>query len=1360
MNGPAHVPHREAASSAARHWAHVGTAAAAVLAAAAWLRAPGVPYLLLLALATGGSAWLAARAWRRGAIQRGATFLRVGAPTGAALLMLGFAAGQQVTLIRLDRDWERWEAEALAAAAASMDATLASAARDLDATARQALDAPADPGEAFAALAALPAGPGERGVLLEDSAPEDLLVDTGEGPLAWAGVIRIVPDDAVGLRVLRSPFYTVLAATRTAGSRRATAMVVLDAVPPADRIAAPLAGMATWPVTAKRFEFELLDAASAAAASAADVTPVARLPLADGSVLRAIPGALVREEVELRTTEAARTRGLVLLGLLVAAFVALAWPPAGARTRLATLAVLLATVGLVPFATVSNATRLFDPSVYFAPIGGAWTASVGALLLTGGLLLLAVLTAVRALPVPRSRAVAGALVLVVAAGAPFLLRALARGIVAPRGEVPMGLWLSYQIALFLVGTAALMAVAAAGRALFARRGIGSGIGPAIALAAALAAPLLWEGPGRWPSWYPAWWMVAIVALALARRSRRTVLTTAAVAGMGATVLVWGALARERAERAVADVAGLGEVAESPVQLLERFADDLGGAPAPRSAADLLRAFVASDLAAAELPLALVAFAPDGSVRDSLMLWDTGDGAGFARAAAGAALDAGQASLTTRDAATGVRLVLAVPHDDGGVTAVVVAPESQLFPPEPYGALLGLRRAPRGDPGYVIAVHPPRLLPAGAPDTPRWERRGGDLHADWVATIGTRPVRAHVEVELRTLDALVQRGTLVLLVDLVVVLALWALSTLGNGSFSRWWRLRRRRWARSYRVRLTLVLFGFFVVPALGFSLWTSQRLQRDELQARELLVRENLRGVEPASGGEGWSTTARTGAPLFLHRGGLLRGSTDPLLAELSPAGRLLPPEVHLALERGGEVTASAVQPVAGEPVLFSYRLTTTALGPAVLAAPARSDEIALDRRRRDVGVLVLFATVVGAAAALWLSGLAAREFARPIGSLRRGAIAVARGQREPALIGEPPSEFLPVFSAFRRMDADLRASREALEAAQQRTAAVLRTVASGVVAVNRDGVISLANPAADVLFGTPVLPGMPLDQSAAAPVADRVRRFLAVGADDEEFDLALDGRQVRAGLSRLSGSDGGAVVTLDDVTEVARAERVLAWGEMARQIAHEIKNPLTPIRLGVQHLRRAYRDGRGDFGATLDQNVGRILAEIDHLDEIARAFSRYGTLPEDRPAPEPIDVGAVAHDVIALERLGEERLTWTLHLPDVPARARARGDELHEVLLNLLENARHAGASRVDVTVSAAAARVTVLVQDDGEGIPADVLPRIFEPHFSTRTSGSGLGLAISRRLVEAWGGGIAVDSTPGAGTIVTVALAAAHEG
>jgi signal transduction histidine kinase len=140
------------------------------------------------------------------------------------------------------------------------------------------------------------------------------------------------------------------------------------------------------------------------------------------------------------------------------------------------------------------------------------------------------------------------------------------------------------------------------------------------------------------------------------------------------------------------------------------------------------------------------------------------------------------------------------------------------------------------------------------------------------------------------------------------------------------------------------------------------------------------------------------------------------------------------------------------------------------------------------------------------------------------------------------------------------------------------------------------------------------------------------------------------------------------------------------------------------------------------------------------------------------VDVAPVLERIVELERMGaDSAIEWTLLGADRPAVALARDGELRDVLLNLAENARLAGARTVVISVERTNDEILISVTDNGEGIPADVLPRIFEPHFSTRTSGSGLGLAISRRLVDSWGGTIVVESDRGRGTVVRVVLRAA---
>ena len=264
------------------------------------------------------------------------------------------------------------------------------------------------------------------------------------------------------------------------------------------------------------------------------------------------------------------------------------------------------------------------------------------------------------------------------------------------------------------------------------------------------------------------------------------------------------------------------------------------------------------------------------------------------------------------------------------------------------------------------------------------------------------------------------------------------------------------------------------------------------------------------------------------------------------------------------------------------------------------------------------------------------------------------------------------------------------------------------------------------------------------------MRAFVAGNRETDAREFTVGEKRLRAQVAILATGERSCVLALDDATELALAERVLAWGEMARQVAHEIKNPLTPIRLGVQHLQRARRDERRDFDATLDQTSRQILAEIERLDAIARAFSRFGAPPAQAEPLADVDLVEAAREAASLYTMGGG--TNVEVLASGSAIASVRKDEFKEVLINLIENARGAGATEVKIEVEREGpSRVRLTVSDNGSGIPAEDLPRIFEPQFSTTTSGTGLGLAICKRLVESWGATIDAESELGRGTAVS---------
>ena len=1312
---------------------------AALLAASQWLNASSVEYLVPFLIAT--VAAVIASAMMRGT---GRWWAR---SCGGLLAIAGaFSVAAQHDLWRLDHDWETWRHETVVRGLARMKRELDESTRRATASAHAALTGSNDRTQAFDDLASLTSSDDETGVVLYRA-------DTA---LAWAGTIRPPVDlSREGTSVIATAFYLALQVVIRQDDRRAVDVALLAALPPADRLSSPLARRVAEQTELAGFDFT---PASDSAGPEVLTYQIGNVSLFD---VHAKP--LVKEGVQQRITEHVRVRAGLAFLLALGFFIIGVWRcTRELPQRVAALATALACTALVPLNKYSNFTRLFDPGVYFTPQGGPLTSNAGALLMTGAVVLLGILVVFRQQAWRRSKIGALATVLLVAGLGPFLLRELARGVAIPLRGVDTQLWIMWQVALFLAAVSVMLTGAAAGAVIVGpRRGLSPWVAPLLATIAAALAPIEWQPPGRWPWWYTILWVAAIAMLAFSRRSRRVILSASTVAALGAVTLVWGRTARGRVDAAIRDLEGLSQVDSTTVTLMRRLGAKMAGDYAPESRQALLQQYVSADIAAAGYPMEVSAWPTDSG---PVARFSTAQIPSPTPRVASAVLLARQTSATVLETVptdTAIQLVMAVPSIMGGVTAVVVAPKSRLFQPDPFARLLGVDIGPETEPPYTLRLR--ERLPTDTALGERWRREGSELHGDWLVRTGKGVAQAHVEVELRSFSALVMRGVLIVLLDLTIVYALWMASVLADGGMLRWIRARQRTWGRSLRTRLSMALFAFFVIPAVAFAIWSYGQLATDATRSREVLVRETLRAVELRPEPT-WlpSESDRLDTPLFLYRSGELREASDQLYDDIAPLGRYLSPDAELVLAVRGEATDTRLEPLDRTTMLFGYRSFSDEGAPStVVSAPARADELELGRRRRDLGVLVLFATAVGALAALWLSGLAARELARPIATLRTAALSIAGGERTPPLESEPTIEFDPVFTAFRQMESDLNASRTALEEAQRRTAAVLRNVASGVVAVDAAGNVALSNPRAETLVEGVLKAGEPFGSVAPPELARPVEHFLNDSADERDLEVSLEGQQLRVTLTRLTR--GGAVVTLDDVTELARAQRVLAWGEMARQVAHEIKNPLTPIRLGVQHLRRARADTRVDFDRVLDHNVNRILTEIDRLDEIARAFSRYGAAPEERRVAGPLDVAAIVREVVSLERMGEEHgLLWDEEGVDEPVSAIASADELKEVMLNVLENARNAQAKRVVVSAATedrdGERRVVIRVRDDGRGIPPEVLPRIFEPHFSTSTSGSGLGLAISRQLVEGWGGTIVVESDPGAGAVVEIELRTAE--
>jgi signal transduction histidine kinase len=1061
--------------------------------------------------------------------------------------------------------------------------------------------------------------------------------------------------------------------------------------------------------------------------------------------------------------ELAFERGSRAIILLVLLALALALSQASQPAeRFLLLPLLLWLAVRSPLGAALGVQPLFSPATFFHPMLGPFSASAGVLALAGTLLTMAgVWLWRRRLPRRWYGIVVGVALLLIA---PYLISSLGRGITPPARGVSISLWLTWQLTL-LVSVSALIVPAAA---LFRGNGPESQIrwrivlGVGIAFAAAIIGVLVWTPRGGgWPAWYTFLWTPALMLVALPASRWATIAGVALVAGSSAALVTWGAEMSGRLQVAQRDIARLGtEPDPLAVPLLEGFGEQVRHSPPPASASEMYALWHASSLGNQRYPAHLGLWSASGTLRDELTLDSLDLSPSLLSTIVNNLPESDSLRVVPLARVPGVHYVLVVRTGPGQVMTASVGPRTELIPPGRVGRLLDPRdqRAPL----YALALSPSSADAENQPRASRWRREGWTLRSEHPLAVAGANRTVHAGIDLRGPVPLVVRGVLVVLLDAAVLALLWFVAELAAGA-----RPRRPRWrslSRSFRVRLAVTLGAFFILPAVGFAAWSFYRLAEEAERSRDLLITGTLRDAVLTSGallGRGTPVPERLGelsrridADLALYRGGTLVGTSTPVLEDLGVVGQLMNPRAFrsLALEGRLEVTGEGLLPQLAERVGYRVIQPGRPAEVAVLATPQLADDSSLAERQLDLALVLLLATLAGVAAALTGAQVAARALSRPVAELRRSALALGKGQPMPHHSGRPPLEFEPVFGAFERMAADIRSSQSALEEARRRTAAVLATVATGVVGVDPRGKVLIANRQAVDLLGTQLEEGEPFLErlsSEWAPLATAVQRFLEDPGVDGTAELDVGGRRLTLQLASLGPEVRGVVMALNDVTDVSRAERVLAWGEMARQVAHEIKNPLTPMRLGMQHLRRVYRERRGEFDQTLEETAERILGEIDRLDTIARAFSRFAAPADLRQPLDRIDLGVTVGEVVQLYRLAEEGCEVQLDIQPQASGA-ARADEVKEVVVNLLENGRNAGATLVRVTVGPALIRV----EDNGAGIPAELLPRVFEPRFSTTTSGSGLGLAIVRRLVESWGGNVLVESEPDRGTIVTVRL------
>ena len=1314
---------------------------AAGAASAEWLRRPAWVWVAAAALASVAAALL---------LRPLAGWRRPGLAAGLAALVATLSVAQW-RLAAIERHWPVQREHRVTAASQRLAGDLHAAYHRAERLAEAAAEtSPEDRQGAFRLL--------DR--LVPSSGPEMSIVilDAQGEPWAWAGRHRLPPSargDSIGSRA--TGYYVELEARRHTGEGRVAVAGVLiwahPAVPDRARSLAELfrvrteVGLTVYPPGTAPDSADVFDYEEPTTAGPRLLFSVRPIPPEQGTA---------KELAYERGSRAVTWLLLVALGLGLS----VAGRP---LERIALLGALVWLPVRAPVGPALGLQSLFSPATFFRPLLGPISGSAGVLGLAGILLTIGGVWLWRQRHPRRWYGITlGAALLLVS---PYLISSLGRGITPPADGVSIGLWLSWHLTL-MVSAAALIVPTAAlfrGEAGESRAWGHIALGVGIALAASAVGVVVWSPRGGWPDWYTFLWTPALLLVTLPGPRWAAITGIALVAGSSSALVTWGAELAGRVQVAQRDVARLGSEPDPlAVPLLERFGDDLRGAPAPETASAMYALWRGSALGSQRYPAHLALWSPRGALVDELVL-DSLD-------LPPSLLSTMVRNLTPADTqrvvqvarVPGVHYVLLERVSGDEVMTAAVGPRSELVVPGRVGRLLapGSHQSPL----YRLTLSPPADASAATP-RPHWRREGWSVRNDFPLELPGGRRTVHATIDLRGPVPLFVRGVLVVLLDAAALGLLWLVAELITGL-----PLRRPRWqslARSFRIRLAVTLGAFFLLPAIGFTAWSFARLAQEVERSRDLLITQTLRDAVLTAGGlvRGGSPSPderlrelsrRIDADLALYVGGRLAGTSTQVLEDLSVMPQLMDPDAYDALAIRGEleVTRDGSVPSLAERVGYRVIQPGSPAEIGVLATPQLADDSSLAVRQLDLALVLLLSTLAGVAAALVGAQRASRALSRPVAELRRSALALGRGQPMPAHGDHQPLEFEPVFGAFERMAADIRSSQHALEEARRRTAAVLGTVATGVVGIDPEGRVLIANRQAVDLVGAELEEGAPLLDRLGpewSGFAAAVRRFLDHPAAEAAAEVEAGGRRISFQLASLGPEVRGVVAALNDVTDVSRAERVLAWGEMARQVAHEIKNPLTPMRLGLQHLRRVYRDQRGDFDRTLEDTAERMLAEIDRLDTIARAFSRFAAPADDLQPLDRVDLGMIVNEVIQLYRLTEEgcavRLTC---LPGAIGAARA--DEVKEVLVNLLENARNAGARVVDVTVSPA----RIEVADDGSGIPPELLPRIFEPRFSTTTSGSGLGLAIVRRLVEGWGGRIDVDSEVGRGTRIVVSLPA----
>ncbi len=546
-----------------------------------------------------------------------------------------------------------------------------------------------------------------------------------------------------------------------------------------------------------------------------------------------------------------------------------------------------------------------------------------------------------------------------------------------------------------------------------------------------------------------------------------------------------------------------------------------------------------------------------------------------------------------------------------------------------------------------------------------------------------------------------------------------------------------------------------------------------------------------------------TGFANFLVQQTATRGLTQAVIFEpvtgqviasaglLAGMGATIPNQAEIASARAGQVVVisppdstlerAVIQLDSTPPLML---LIERPIDPAILdhvqkteAAVAEYQRLSQNRNGLEISFALIFATValLVLSAAVLIGLVIANQIAKPIGHLMRAAERVRAGDltvRVPETA--TGDEVAGLSRAFNRMTGQLAAQRAELMVAygqlderRRFTETVLAGVSAGVIGLDAQGRIELPNRAASEFLG------VDLQGRLGEPLADVAPEFAAMieavmAAPDKpvtaevEHGPAMQKRVllVRIGAELKAGLADGFIVTFDDVTELLSAQRKAAWADVARRIAHEIKNPLTPIQLSAERLKRRYSreitsdvEGFAQCADTIVRHVGDIGRMVDE-------FSTFARMPA--PVMKSESLERIVREALVLQRVASRHIDFQVEIADPDLRALCDRRLIGQALTNLLQNAVDAvamrpGAHIVKVQLFAEGHNAVLRVIDDGIGLPDTDRAKLMEPYVTHKTKGTGLGLAIVRKIMEDHGGQLDLDAAPGGqGAMVSLVLPA----